>query len=217
MPTILKSTTAKTFAAVGGGCVLAMSASGIVDLNKEEAFILKAYYDPLKIPTICNGLTGRIDADDNMAGVHIHDTVHMGMELTKAECMVAFTQRMERTRAYLNTYCVKQQLSQNQSDALLKFTWNVGDKGACTSQVVQLINSGRAQCEAITKAFDNWSYVTRTKFVTSIVDGKKVTKAVKWKEPMLRPRRAREAALFCKPDQAMGQPSTASNLKALEF
>lgn len=166
----------RTAAKAGGiGLVLALSVSGTTFLIDREGYRLEAYRDPIGIWTICAGHTGQVVIE----GVH-YGPVRAGMKLTFDQCKILLQQDSEEARRILNG-CVKRQLSQNQSDALISFIVNVGPSG-CKSVVVQRINAGDFTGAAA--AFVNWSYVT--------VNGRKV--------PMLRPRRELEAKLFLKPD-----------------
>ena len=172
--------------------VLALSGGGVNFLIEREGVRLNAYLDVAGIPTICVGHTGRVV----IAGKD-YGPVKLGMKLTYDQCKVLLQQDTESARAALNT-CVKRPLGHNQSDALISLAFNIGNGGACASQVVARINAGDMAGAAA--AFKNWSFVT--------------IKGVK--QPLLRKRRDLEAALFLRPDNDnLPWETTTGNLKTL--
>ena len=138
--------------------------AGLALIKSFEGLRLTAYLDGAGIPTIGYG--------------HTHE-VSPGTSCTEAEAdawldtdlLVAETGMME---------CVKVGLTQNQFDALVSFTFNLGVGALKESTLLRLLNAGSAQLAA--EQFPQWN----------LVAGKP--------SPGLTRRRMAEQALFGTPD-----------------
>ncbi|WP_439242485.1 lysozyme [Lonepinella sp. BR2474] len=110
---------------------LKVSAQAINILKNHEGLRLKAYTDAAGVKTIGYGHTGTIN------GVKIHD----GMVITQKQ---AEEQLRKDLIHFENTVrnSVKQPLTQNQFDALVSFSYNVGGDAFQKSTLLKKLNSG---------------------------------------------------------------------------
>lgn len=142
-----------------------------VDIVKRfEGCRLKAYLCPAGKPTIGYGST---------------ENVQLGMEITQAEANDRLRKDMQAAADGVSKYC-KTKLSQNQFDALVSFTYNIGVGRFAGSTLLRLLNSGDLSGAAA--QFPRWNKA----------DGKTL--------PGLVTRRAAEQALFNAAESS--QPST---------
>jgi lysozyme len=92
-----------------------------------EGLRLKAYLDPIGIPTICYGETLGVE---------------MGQEKTKAECDALFEARLGFF-AYAVDAAISPSMSPYTHAALTSWTYNVGIGAMQKSTLVRLMNEGR--------------------------------------------------------------------------
>lgn len=92
-----------------------------------EGLRLKAYLDPVGIPTICRGETLGVE---------------MGQEKTLAECDALFDARLGMF-AYAVDYAVTVPMSPKTHAALTSWTYNVGVRAMEKSTLVKLLNEGK--------------------------------------------------------------------------
>lgn len=103
---------------------LVISLAGLFSITSHEGFRDKAYRDPVGIPTIGYGET---------------KDVKMGDTITQREAL-------ERLKVSANEHgkgmarCIRVPLSQNEYDAFLSFTYNVGVGAFCKSTLVKKLN-----------------------------------------------------------------------------
>jgi lysozyme len=109
-------------AAISAG-VLALATPVVVYFEGEK---LNPYYDPIGIVTDCVGHT---------------KTARMGVSNTHEQCMQKLTQDFREHDAGMRA-CVTQPLPDNVHAALLSFTFNVGVRAFCNSQLLQRLNVG---------------------------------------------------------------------------
>jgi len=106
---------------------LVVSASVLVGLAVHEGYVGTAYRDPVGIPTIGFGET---------AGVQ------MGQTTTPVRAMIQLLDSANK-HAKGMVECIKVPISQNEFDAYLDFTYNVGVGAFCRSGLVRLLNQGK--------------------------------------------------------------------------
>lgn len=140
------------------------SQKGLEFLHREEGLRLKAYLDSAGIPTIGYGNTYYENGSK----------VKMGDSITKERADSLFELVLKQFENAVNK-AVKVQLTQNQFDALVSFTYNVGIAALNRSTLLKKINAN--PCDpTITSSFEAWKNA----------GGK----------PILLKRRQREAALY---------------------
>lgn len=116
-----------TFKQKAGGAVLAASATLVGTVTKWEGAEYESYYDTGGVLTVCNGHTG--------------PGIIPGKVYTKAECDQLLVQDLSHHGQGL-LKCTNVPLNQNQYDALVSFTYNMGVGAACSSRALRLINQG---------------------------------------------------------------------------
>lgn len=123
-----------------------MSENGLQFLKDNEGCILHPYLDTQKIPTIGIGATYYEDGSKvKMTDVPI--TEKRAMELFK------FVLKHYELAVYTNT---RDDLNQNEFDALCSFCYNVGVNGFKNSTLVRRINAN-ASPQSIENAFMMWT------------------------------------------------------------
>lgn len=116
-----------------------LSANGATTLTLREGVRLKAYKDTKGIWTIGVGHTG--------------PEVVQGLTWTKEKAQEVFVKDVSWAEDAVNKY-VTVPLTQNQFDALVSFTFNVGEFAFKRSTLVKKLNVG--DYEAAAKEFDKW-------------------------------------------------------------
>jgi lysozyme len=137
------------------------------DINK----YLRAYLDPVGIPTVGYGSTYNYDAKRK---------VRLGDSITQ-EKAVEWLRKETKSIVPKIKALVKVPINQNQLDSLTSFVYNVGIGAFQSSTLLRLLNSG-APKEEVAAQFDRWNKGT--------VNGQKVVL------PGLTRRRKEEKALF---------------------
>lgn len=149
----------KITAAVAAGS-LVLSVAGVDLIKKYEGTKQHAYLDSVGVPTICTGSTRN---------------VFIGQYAALGEC----EQRLKEDATYAGNAIkrlVKVKLTQEQYDALVSLTFNIGEGAFAKSTLLNRLNSN--QCYAAGLQFNRWVYA----------GGKRLNGLVK--------RRAEESALF---------------------
>ena len=128
--------TAKRFAAG----LLTVSALGLASIKVHEAVVPVAYLDPVGIPTICAGHTRG---------------VFLGQQRTLQECEELLKEDVTYAGRAI-ARCTKVDLTQEQYDALVSATFNIGGAAYCSSTLVRKLNAG--DCFGAAAQFDRWIY-----------------------------------------------------------
>lgn len=139
------------------------SPRGLALIRQFEGLRLLAYKDAVGVPTIGYGTTRG---------------VKMGMTITKAQAEEMLRQDVERFEPEVQRL-VRVPLNQNQWDALLSFTYNLGSANLESSTLLKLLNNGDYRAAA--DQFPRWN-----KAKGAVLNG-------------LTTRRAAERALFLEP------------------
>lgn len=135
-------------------------------IQQAEGCKLEAYQDSAGIWTIGVGHTG--------------PDVHQGLIITSEQAIALLHQDVQKAVTAINRF-VTQPLNQNQFDALVSFTYNVGIGAFCSSTLLKYINENRMSLAA--GEFGKWCHA-----------GGKVL-------PGLVARRMKERDLFCAPNE----------------
>ena len=135
----LAAAAAATLIALPAG-LLVLSDAGRASLIAHEAVRTEAYLDPIGIPTICVG--------------HIHG-VYLGQKRTLKECEALLDQDATYAGRAI-ARCTKVDLTQEQYDALVSFTFNVGGAAYCNSTLARKLNAN--DCWGAAAQFDRWAY-----------------------------------------------------------
>lgn len=151
------------------------SINGINQIETLEELRLKAYLDPLGIPTIGYGHTG--------------PDVHLGQVITKLQAEQLLQKDLAVAEGWVNA-AVKVPLNQNQFDALVSIVFNVGHGSSKKDGIIQLTNG---KPSSLLRLLNLGNYaLAADEFSKWVYGGGQ-------KLPGLVTRRAMERALFLKP------------------
>lgn len=117
----------------------ALSAAGLGLIGQQEGREYKAYPDAVKVVTICNGHT---------KGVKLGDTA------TDAICDKYLQEDSSKAQAAVQRL-VTVPITQNQYDALVDFTFNLGTGSLAKSSLLKYVNHG--ECLRAGAEFPKWN------------------------------------------------------------
>ena len=153
--------------------MMQISEKGLSLIKKEEKFMAKRYLCPAGKPTIGYG------------HVILASEPHLNTAtLTEAQASELLVKDVARQYGAHVASHLTRAVTQNQFDAMVSLTYNIGTGGFDKSSVLRLANAGSTSTEAICQAFGLWNKVTNPK-----------TKKLEVSNG-LTVRRAREAALY---------------------
>lgn len=127
------------FAAVA----LAVSAAGLGTIKYHEGTVQQVYLDPVNIATVCTGHTGTVTKAD----LGKRYSLQVCDQLLKQDVFFA-----EQSVKHL----VKAPVTQDQYDALVSFTFNLGPQRLKGSTLLRKHNAG--DCYGAAKEFSKWVY-----------------------------------------------------------
>jgi lysozyme len=122
------------------GVALATSAAGVALVGHHEGFRKQAYRDPVGIVTVCYGHTG---------------TARMGQSYSKEACQALLQSDLRAAEAAVRRL-VKVPLTQETFDALVSFTFNVGEGNFAKSNLLRKLNAG--DYEGACRELSRWIY-----------------------------------------------------------
>jgi lysozyme len=134
---------------------LRMSAKGLQALQKEEGCVLHVYRDQAGLPTI--GIGHLLTKSERTSGKIVIGGVSVKYAdgITQQQALDLLAQDLHPAEDAVRN-SVKVQLSQNQFDALVSFTFNAGTGGFTNSTMLKLLNKG--QYDAVPKQMARWVY-----------------------------------------------------------
>lgn len=165
-----------------------MGAAGLSLTKTSEGKVNRVYRDPVGILTACYGHTG--------------PELRMGQTFSDAQCEAMLVDDLKKHRVALigPRNCIgSAPLTQNQHDALLDFTFNVGTGAFCSSTMAKHVKA-RYYVKAA-QEFPKWVYARKN--------------GVPVKLPGLIKRRTAEKALFETPDTRPPSSVPSGALRAL--
>lgn len=118
------------------------SKKGIDFIIKEEGLMLSSYLCPAGVLTIGVGHTGK--------------DVKKGMHITKEKALELLKQDLQKFENAVNKYAITN-LKQNEFDALVSFSFNVGTQAFKNSTLLKRINNNK-DTESIKREFYKWKY-----------------------------------------------------------
>lgn len=121
---------------------MAVSAAGLTGITMEEGMVQRVYLDPIAIPTVCVGHTATVTRAD------------VGKVFSEERCAELLRSDAQTAERGVKR-CVTFPVTQNQYDALVSFTFNVGVANLCASTLVRKHNAG--DCRGAAAEFPRWN------------------------------------------------------------
>lgn len=134
--------------------LLALSLAGLVGIQNHEGVVHKVYLDPVGIPTACAGHTATVTKAD------------VGKRVSPDVCRRLLAQDVSVAEAAVRKH-VKRPLTQGQYDALVSFTFNVGERNFANSTLLKQHNLGN--CWGAGYQFTRWVYARDKKLPGLVV------------------------------------------------
>jgi lysozyme len=122
---------------------LSVSLGGALFIIGHEGTVPQVYLDPVGIPTVCTGHTSTVFKQD------------VGKVYSPEVCADLLRQDLGDAEAAVKQH-VTVQITQEQYDALVSFTFNVGEGNFSKSTLLRRLNAG--ECMAAAREFNRWVY-----------------------------------------------------------
>lgn len=123
-----------------GATLLALSSAGALGVIAHEGMQRVAYRDPVGVVTVCAGHTA---------------TARLGQVKTEAECAQLLKLDVKEAETAVKRL-VTVPITQNQFDALVSLTFNVGSTNLAKSSLLRKVNGG--DCWGASREFSRWTY-----------------------------------------------------------
>jgi lysozyme len=138
----LKAAGAAITAGRAMAAALTVSFGGAALIISHEGTESRVYLDPVGIPTVCTGHTATVSQKD------------VGKTFSSEVCANLLRQDLRVAEAAVKK-CTTVPITQEQYDALVSFTFNVGGGAYCRSTLARRLNAGR--CTAAGDQFLRWN------------------------------------------------------------
>ena len=123
--------------------VLAVSAAGVTSIKYYEGEVRKVYLDPVNIPTVCVGHASTVTSKD------------VGRVFSPEQCTELLRKDIQVAEKAVKS-AVQVPVTQEQYDALVSFTFNVGSTNFRKSTLLRKLNAG--DCWGAGAEFPKWKY-----------------------------------------------------------
>jgi len=126
------------------------SSEGLKLIKKQEGLMLDAYQN------VVSGVRDKVTIGYGHTGLLFGKPLKLGDKITQSEAEILFRNDLKPFERVINE-SVKVQINQNQFDALMSLTYNIGPNAFKNSTLLKLLNQG--DFEGANKEFTRWNKV----------------------------------------------------------